>query len=247
MKISFVIPAYNEEKNIGPCVDSVLRAVKASACDVEVVVVNNASIDRTAEVAASRHGVRVVHEPRKGLLFARQKGLEASTGDLVACIDADSQISPRWIAMALRAFSRSPRLVCLSGPYVYHDLSSVTNVIVVLWYLCTVVTMTWIGQYLLKSTAMLQGGNYVVRRGALEKIGGYNTSIVFYGEDIDLACRLIKVGVVRFSMRFRVRTSGRRMRQEGILSTGIRYAANGLSVAMRGRPVSHRYTDVRDA
>ena len=247
MKVSFVIPAYNEEKNIGKCVDSVLRAIKASACDAEVVVINNASADRTAEIASSRPGVRVVDEPRKGLLYARQKGLEASTGELLACVDADTLMSARWIAVALRAFSRSPRMVCLSGPYLYFDLSSATNVVVAVWYLLAMLSMHAIGQYVLRSTAMLQGGNYIVRRTALEKIGGYNTSISFYGEDTDLACRLIRVGTVRFTPRLTIAASGRRIRKEGFVATGFHYATNGLAVALRGKPVTRHHTDIRDA
>ncbi len=247
MKFSFVIPAHNEEKRIGQCVDSILHAIEATMCDAEVVVVDNASGDCTAKVASSRPGVRVVEEPRKGLLFARQKGFEAATGDLVACIDADSLLSPGWIDAARHAFARSPRIVCLSGPYVYYDLSSAANLLVMMWYFVTMVIMAFIGQYILGTTAMLQGGNYVVRRSALEKIGGYNTAITFYGEDIDLACRLAKVGHILFLFRFRLKTSGRRIRKEGFFATGIRYAANGLYVALLGRPVSHRYTDIRES
>jgi glycosyltransferase involved in cell wall biosynthesis len=245
MTVSFAIPAYNEERTIGPCVASVLRESRRCGRPVEIVVVDNASTDRTAEIASSYPGVRVVREPRKGLSHARQAGYIASRGDLVACIDADSILPRGWIDRAVAAFERDRRLVALSGPYFYYDLSSFTQLFVILWYLSAVVIMV-VAQHVARRSAMMQGGNYVVRRSALERIGGYNTAVTFYGEETDLASRLVPMGIVRFSFRFRLRTSGRRIRKEGVVATGSNYAFNGLSVLLSGRPASHRYTDIRD-
>ncbi len=247
MTVSFVIPAYNEEKRISQCLHSVMREREASGCRVEIVVVDNASTDRTAAIASALPGVRVVREPRKGLLFARQRGFQESKGELLACIDADTILTRGWIERAVRAFQRNPRLVCLSGPYVYHDLSSVTKLFVALWYLAALLLMGYLVQYVFRRSAMLQGGNYVVRRSALAEIGGYDTSIAFFGEDIDLACRLVRTGDVRFTFRLPIRTSGRRLKKEGVVLTAANYAANSFSVLARGRPSTHRYSDVRDA
>ncbi len=60
------------------------------------------------------------------------------------------------------------------------------------------------------------------------KIGGFNTSIDFYGEDTDIACRIREVGDVKFSFSFPIYSSGRRLAKEGILKTGCRYALNYL-------------------
>jgi len=246
MTISFVIPAYNEEARIARCLSSVLRESRRCGRDVEIVVVDNASTDRTAETVSAFPGVRLVREPRKGLLFARQAGFLASRGDLVACIDADTILTRGWINRALDAFRGSPRLVALSGPYVYYDVSSLTRLIVIVWYVSALLLLGYIAQHIFRRCALLQGGNYVVRRSALELIGGYNTSISFYGEETDLACRLASTGVVRFTFRLRLRTSGRRLKKEGVIATGSTYALNGLSMILRGRPATHRYTDIRD-
>jgi cellulose synthase/poly-beta-1,6-N-acetylglucosamine synthase-like glycosyltransferase len=247
MKMSFVIPAYNEEAYIGACVRSARREIRACGCDGEIIVVDNASTDHTAAVASAWPDVRVVFEPRKGLLFARQRGFEESCGDLLACIDADTIVPRGWIGRAMREFARNPRLACLSGPYVYYDLSSAVRVIVTLWYLVALLFLGYINQYLFRTGAMVQGGNYVVRRSALEKIGGYNTGIAFYGEDTDLARRLIRVGKVRFTPRLSLPASGRRLRKEGVFQTGVAYALNGLSVLTRGRPSTQKYTDIRES
>ena len=247
MTISFAIPAHNEEKHIRRCATSVLREARRSGHAVEIIVVDNASTDCTAAVAEAIPGVRVVREPRKGLSFAREAGFRESHGDLLACIDADTVVPPGWIRKAVHAFERSPRLAALSGPYFYYDLSSFTQFLVILWYISSFLVMAVLAQYVARRSALIQGGNYVVRRRCLEKIGGYNTEVLFYGEDIDLATRLRALGRVRFSFFFPLLTSGRRLRKEGVFTTGVRYMANGLWVMLRGRPLTNRYTDVRES
>jgi glycosyltransferase involved in cell wall biosynthesis len=244
--ISFVIPAYNEERTIRRCISSVLRDARGCGQEVEIIVVDNACTDRTAAIASAMPGVRVVSEPRKGLNFARQAGFVASHGELLACIDADSMVKKGWTRRAVAAFERSPRLVALSGPYLYYDLSSFTQLVVMLWYICAWVLFDQVIQHVLHSSAMIQGGNYVVRRCCLERVGGYDMSIAFYGEDTALATRLAPTGRVRFDFRFMLRTSGRRLRKEGVMVTGARYAANGFSVFAKGSAVTRSYTDVRE-
>ena len=122
MKLSFVIPAHNEEKYIAQCLESVIREAKKTRRDVEIIVVNNASTDKTREIALSFSEVKVVDEPRKGLPQARQAGFLASSGDLIANVDADSIIPSFWIEKVFDHFSRNEKLVALSGPYIYYDL-----------------------------------------------------------------------------------------------------------------------------
>ena len=82
MKISFVVPAYNEEGYIAHCLRSILKETAGSKCNIEIIVVNNAGTDRTSEIAGSFPGVRVVDEYRKGIVRARQAGFLASIRDL---------------------------------------------------------------------------------------------------------------------------------------------------------------------
>lgn len=122
MKISFVIPAYNEERHLPQCLAAVERELARTPCDAEVIVVNNASTDRTGEVARGYSFVRVVDEPRKGLVRARHAGLAASAGEIIANIDADTMPPEGWLATVLAEFARDERLAALSGPFIYHDL-----------------------------------------------------------------------------------------------------------------------------
>ena len=118
MKLSFIIPAYNEEKHLAGCLESILQDIQGIP-DVEIVVVDNASTDSTSSVARS-YPVTLIYEGRKGLPYARQAGLDNSTGTLVANIDADSRLPLGWTQKALKAFEGDEDLVCLSGRYIFY-------------------------------------------------------------------------------------------------------------------------------
>ncbi len=244
MRISLVIAAHNEEARIADCIASIQRALEMHPSNAEIVVVANACTDKTAEIARGMRGVRVVEEPKKGLSQARSTGFTASDGDIVANLDADIHMSSAWIPFVLNVFATTPNLVALSGPYIYHDLPGLTQWFVKLFYAAAYINSR-ISMTLLGTGAMLQGGNFVVRRSAMEKIGGYNTSITFYGEDTDIARRLMKVGEVRWTFKLPMRTSGRRFAEEGLLRTGFYYTINYLSTSFSGSPVTKTHEDVR--
>ena len=243
MKLAFVIPAYNEEALIGQCVESVVAEVKRSGRDCEIVVVNNNSTDRTAEIAA-KAGARVIDEPQKGIVSARDGGFRATTAELVANIDGDTMVPPGWLDVVFEEFEKNPRLVCLSGPYVYYDLGLGHRFIVGMFYGLTTL-IYWINHYLLRVGSVVQGGNFVLKREAWIKAGGFNREIKFYGEDTDVAVRLSKVGKVKFTHRLKMKTSGRRLAEEGVFRTGLTYTLNFFWVTFAGKPATHEHTDIR--
>jgi glycosyltransferase involved in cell wall biosynthesis len=92
--VSVVIPAFNEEKAIATTLDEVLAAVSASPRRYELIVVNDGSADRTAEVAASK-GVRLVtHRRNRGYGASLKSGTLAARGEIVLFYDADNQFEP---------------------------------------------------------------------------------------------------------------------------------------------------------
>ena len=244
MKLSVVIPAFNEERCIGACLRAVIKEAAFSGCETEIVVVNNASTDRTGAVAACFPGVKVVNEPRKGLSMARQRGYQESRGDLIANVDADCLMPRGYMTRIMRHFAATPRLALLTGPFFYYDLPQWAQIVSRIFYSLEILP-NFLGQYVFKLGAVAQGGNYVVRRSLLDKIGGYNTSIDFYGEDTDIAIRLSHVGLVRFSMRFSMKTSGRRLAKEGVLRAGYLYFLNIIFMIFRGRPLHRSHNDIR--
>ena len=244
MKLSIVIPAYNEEKNINKCLESISKEMSGKDYDVEIVVANNASTDNTKAVVASFPNVKVVDEPRKGIVWARRAGFNASTGDLIANIDADTILTPGWIDTVFKEFKKNPNLIALSGPYVYYDLSVWQNFLIKFYYIGGKVIYL-ITHYIFRAGAMLQGGNYIIKREVLEKIGGYNTDIEFYGEDTDIARRAGKLGKVKFTFHLPMLTSGRRLKAEGIIKMAARYGLNYIWVIFFKKPYTKEYRDIR--
>ena len=257
MRLSFVVPAYNEEAYLPACLESIceqIRTLPAGTC--EIIVVNNASTDRTREVALRYPGVLVVDEPRKGLTFARQAGFAASTGALIANVDADSRLTPGWVANVLATFAQADAalaakpethrpLVSFSGPLFYYDLTPRQRRLVHVFYMTAWMTYA-INRYILRVGSMVQGGNFVVNREALAAIGGFNTTISFYGEDTDIARRLNDVGEVRFTFDLKMSSSARRLKSEGMLTMAARYSINYLWTTFFKRPYTDTYIDIRE-
>ena len=239
MRLSFIIPAYNEERYIGKCLASILGELRRGGSrDVEIIVVDNAATDRTAEIAKTYPGVRVVSEPQKGLTYARQRGLLEARGVLLAYLDADTHLPPHWLSFIEPTF-RDPNIVCLSGPYRYYDLTGWRKSFAeATWWLVAPLTYRLVGY-------MVLGGNFVARRDALSAMGGFDTSIRFYGEDTNIAWRLAKMGRVVFRMDFFALTSGRRLLREWIFTLWWIYGINYLWGALFHRPFTHDYRDIR--
>ena len=107
---SIVIPAYNEEDALGPTLDRCLQlrddpVLKEVAADLEVIVVNDGSRDRTRDVVLAKgDGVRLVeHEHNRGYGAALKTGFRTARGDLLGFLDADGTCDPRHFAALLRA------------------------------------------------------------------------------------------------------------------------------------------------
>ncbi|ADG78526.1 Glycosyl transferase family 2 OS=Tsukamurella paurometabola (strain ATCC 8368 / DSM / CCUG 35730/ CIP 100753 / JCM 10117 / KCTC 9821 / NBRC 16120 / NCIMB 702349 / NCTC 13040) OX=521096 GN=Tpau_1913 PE=4 SV=1 [Tsukamurella paurometabola] len=99
-----VIPAYNEDDVIEECLERLLA--EGPEID-EIIVVDNNSSDRTVDLveklAESNTAVKLIHEARQGLVYARNTGLDAAESSVIARIDADTVVAPGW-ARRLRTF-----------------------------------------------------------------------------------------------------------------------------------------------
>ena len=103
MKLSIIIPAFNEAKLIGGCLQSVFHAVqeiKEEGFETEVIVVDNNSRDETGRLAAAA-GAQVVFEPVNQIARARNAGAANATGDWLLFIDADSWLASETLRQML--------------------------------------------------------------------------------------------------------------------------------------------------
>lgn len=223
--ISFVVPAHNEEDYINNCLKSIEKEIASYQGSAEIIVVNNGSADNTKSVALAFPGSKVIDEPILGSSRARNTGFRASSGDLIANIDADVLLPKGWLNKIVDAFAEDEKLVAVSGPYRCYDMSETANLFVFLYY-CLAHVVYIINCFIIRVGSVIQGGDCVIKRSALEKIGGYDVAFEFYGDDTDLARRLFSVGKVKFGFRFWVYSSGRRLLKEGIIVMAVRYSLN---------------------
>jgi glycosyltransferase involved in cell wall biosynthesis len=216
--ISIIIPAYNEEKYIAATIQAVMGIEYP---DYEIIVVNNASTDRTAEIA-SQFPVRVFTEKNKGTQWARERGRLEAQGDILAYLDADCRPDKDWLTKGVIWFS-NPKVVAVTGPYDYYDARPFFRYL----FLYFQKTVYFGFSELLQAFHLggtIIGGNFLIRADALATIGGLDTSIVFYGDDTDTAKRISKAGKIVWSNALTMKTSNRRFKNQGLLKTFFLYA-----------------------
>jgi glycosyltransferase involved in cell wall biosynthesis len=92
--VSIVIPARNEERHLGTCLEAI---AKQTVAPYEVIVVDNNSTDETASITSRYPFVIVVDEEKEGIVHARDAGFDAASGDIIGRIDADIQLPPNWV------------------------------------------------------------------------------------------------------------------------------------------------------
>ncbi len=218
MKISVIIPAHNEEKNIG---DSLKAILAQDYPDYEVIVVDNNSTDGTAEIARP-FNVKVVHESNKGTMWSCERGRKEAVGELVVRMDADCLPEKDWLSIGASYFSKET-VVAASGPYDYYDAAYVFRYASLLFQIIIYGIVSIVIQKPFRYGGIMIGGNSFIRTKTLESIGGFNTAITFYGDDTEIAKRLAKKGYVIFTPNLTLKTSWRRFEREGIIKLQMRY------------------------
>jgi len=237
MKISLIICAYNEEKYIQACLDNALK--NSFGKFQEIIVVDNNSTDRTKEIAEKTPGVTVVTELKKGPNFARQKGFEVATGDILAFIDADNHIGENWVKILIEEFTNNPKTVCLSGPYEYYDFAKWQKFLTLIyWYILAYPVYLLVGY-------MAIWGNFIIKKEILEKMNGIDTSIQFYGDDTNISRRASKFGKAKFKLNFIIYSSARRLQDQGMFKIAALYVLNFLSQIITKKSITQTYNDIR--
>lgn len=217
-RFSVVVPAHNEADALGRTLGS-LRAQDFPGA-VEVVVVDNGSVDGTADLARAA-GVRVAQEPVLGVCAARQRGTDLARGQIVVSTDADTVHPPDWLSRIDAAFRDDPDLVAVGGPCRYEDPPGWAAVLPRLGFGAVAAAHRLTGR-----VGYLTATNVAFRR---EGFPGYDTSLTQGGDEVDLLRRLRGQGRVTWDRANAVLTSSRRLDQ-GLAHTlfvsyGYYYAA----------------------
>jgi glycosyltransferase involved in cell wall biosynthesis len=243
LRISVIVCAHNEAQFVGPCLHSLLAQTRVPD---EILVVNNASTDETGAVAQQIPNVRVVDEPRKGLVVARETGRRASAGDLLVYLDADCRAPLRWLELIERHFMCDPALIALSAPYRFYDWDWWGRLLIRAYDFTLAPATQLLVKYILRIGTIFYGGNFAVRREALARIGGFDTSIEFHGEDTNVGRRLFALGRVRLFHDCYLFTSARRYNAMGKGAVFRLYVRNFTSEVLHHRPKDTTHVDVRE-
>lgn len=203
-QVSIVIPAYNEEKNLPDCLESLKS--QDFAGDYELIVVDNASLDGTAAVA-QRYGVTPITCAKKGVFFARAAGAAAARGEIIAQADADTIYPKNWLTSIVKRFAEQKEAVAVGGPFLYRDPPWWAPVERYLKYFFNILSLLSFGRPFIVS-----GANFAFRKWAFLLIDGYDPH-VYAADQFDLATRLSRIGRVIYDDRIRIRTSARTMQK----------------------------------
>lgn len=199
-RFSVVIPAYNEAQYIARTLQSLHEQDYED--EFEVIVVDNNSDDTTAQVAEGL-GARVVFEQEPGVCFARQKGTQEASGEIVISTDADTYFSPNWLSNIDKAFRKSDRIVAVTGPCHYIE-GPIWSVI----YPYLLFGLVSIGDKITGKTFYASATNIAFKKNAWH---GYNTLLTQGGDELDLLHNLRKQGRVVFKNGNPTFTSARRL------------------------------------
>lgn len=214
--VSIVAPAYNEEQYIGVLLESLVA--QRTSQKFEVLVVDNASTDRTVEIVqsfADRLPIRVIHEKRRGRGQARATGFTEAKGEIILSTDADVLLPPDWIEKMSAPFS-DPKIAGTASYLITHDLSPFNNSV---YAVCDWLYM-WFHRVFTGNHTVV-GCSFGVRKSVYESVGGFRIDLRAQ-EDVELGWKLRKAGKVILISKMRPKVSGRRFRH-GVIFGFLEY------------------------
>lgn len=201
--ISVIIPAYNEEKFLSKCLDS-LRKQDLDKKYFEVIVVDNASTDKTAQVA-KKYPFKLISEPTRSVVLARQAGVNASRGEILVSADADTSYPPSWLSRIKHDFEVNPNAVGVVGWIYFTGTPTLFNMSIGFNQQINLFISKYSRKFPLAFAA-----NMAFKRSAFDKLGGYPTHLPELGDQQYILYRLQKLGQVIVDKRVRCFTSNRR-------------------------------------
>jgi glycosyltransferase involved in cell wall biosynthesis len=236
MKISIVIPVYNEADSLRACLKAI---AKQNVRPHEVIVVDNNSSDRTCLVAGEFDFVTLIHEKRQGVVHARTKGFNAATGEIIARIDGDSIVPADWLENMEAVFS-DESIDAASGQALYYGVAAANLINGIDIFIRRKLSLA-----LEEDKKMyLWGANMGIRRKAWQDVKARLCQRANQHEDFDIAIHLHEIGaMVVFDERLSAGVSSRRIDMKFIdfmhyvmMSPGT-YAQHGIKVKREMYPV----------
>jgi GT2 family glycosyltransferase len=180
-KISVVVCAYNAEPTMRDCLESLTKLAYPS---YEAVIVDDGSTDRTGAIADEYPQFKVIHQPNRGLSVARNVGMTAATGDIIAYLDSDAVADPDWLTYLAWKF-KSSKHVGVGGPNLPPPEDD--------WTANCIAAAPGSPTHILlddETAEHIPGCNMAFRKEALAEVGGFDPMYTAAGDDVDICWRL---------------------------------------------------------
>jgi cellulose synthase/poly-beta-1,6-N-acetylglucosamine synthase-like glycosyltransferase len=190
--ISIIVPAFNEEAVIGECVESLLNLDYPEQL-LEIIVIDDASTDRTKEILSGFSRIQVLSGGHQGPSAARNRALKLAKGEFVAFTDADCIVPPEWLKELMRGFE-SDLIAGVGGiQKPRQDASEMELVVDQVFNL-----LGFVANYSRKKPQLglidhNASCNVIYRKSVLIQLGGFDEAL-WPGEDVELDYRIIKAG-----------------------------------------------------
>lgn len=200
--ISIVVPAFNEEKYITPCLES-LDHLDYPKNKYEIIVELSGSTDSTSTIAKS-FGAKIVDSGKKeGVSSSRDNGARAAIGEIIAQTDADTVVPKNWLTVINNHF-QDEKIVGLTGRVEFTNTNWLYKLLSKYGYTLYIRVLFAFGK------SIFTGMNFAISKEAYDKIGGINKALLS-NEDVDLGIRASKAGKVIYANDLVVYTSARRI------------------------------------
>jgi GT2 family glycosyltransferase len=184
-RFSVIVCTYNGSATLRECLEGILTLHYP---DYEVIVVSDGSTDGSAEIAASFAGVRVIETPQCGLAAARNTGMHAATGEILAYIDDDAIPDPDWLSHLAATFASGP-FAAAGGPNVLPPGAGAVAQ-------CVANAPGGPTHVLIsdREAEHIPGCNMAIRKAELAAIEGFDPQFRAAGDDVDVCWRLLDSG-----------------------------------------------------
>ena len=205
-KVSIVISAYDEENQIGRTIRS-LKALDYPKRLTEIIILNDGSRDRTAEIARryadGRHIILVDNKRNKGKAACLNQGIKLASGEFIACMDADSQVSSDIIKKTLPYF-RKEKVGAVTVTVEVNEKKTFLQKIIELEFILGLSLFLKVFSFF-NCVFVTPGPFSIFRRSMLKEIGGFDAHNIT--EDLEIAYRIHKAGYrIENCMETKVRT-----------------------------------------
>lgn len=225
--VSMVVPAYNEEGNIGATIQALKRLDYPEKLK-EIIVVDDGSTDGTYKAAKRFGGIKLLRQKNAGKGAALNFGISRARGEIVACVDADSEPMPDALRKAVPFFGDAS-VAGVTGSIIVRNTAGVLGKMQWLEYIMIV----WSRKLFefIESIYVTPGPFSLYRKDALRKVGGFDEHIIT--EDIEIAWRLLARGYrIRMAKSARVLTRAPE-RMKGWWMQRLRWNIGGIQTAVK--------------